>query len=210
MRSTLCTILISVLLSGCAVFVERVPSDGIPLVRKSDLAVSLAGSFSTHLGSKHATLNQSDMVGVRRASDCLKHRPGDTRDSYLRSMLCKSFLMVRAINPTSKIVTDEKSYVSLQYDIDEGHSLGMKIWSWSNLLTATVIPYRGKRTFSLVVKQYRNGKLVYTKRHNTSFIEWRSILLLPISPFINGYRISSNMVVRDLVSRAMKDLSTLK
>ena len=198
-------VLILFLITACATFSDKNVVYKPSNIGKTDkpILITLKANFHTQLGFKYASLTRKNvMSGI---DNCIMTQPGEGNDGYLKSVLCKTyFSLSKSFNlklVESRTEIESNEVFNIRFELKEGVGIGEQIWSWSNFLTLTVIPYRGKRDFKTVINLTRAGNLVKDISSQASFIEWRSIFLLPAMPFVDGYQVGTEKVLASQIAR---------
>jgi hypothetical protein len=199
------------ILASCATFTDKANPYEPEMQQRLKLNVILKGSFQTQLGTKYATLSGHDVIGdVKSCSEVVL---GEMNDRYLKSVLCMTYYNLAKSHDLTIIHSaselKSKKIFSINYTVLENTSLGHQIWSWSNFLTLTIIPYRGIRSFNLRLEELRAGNVLSKASFSSQFVEWRQLFLLPAMPFTDGYQLGTRKVIATLLSQVESHLESL-
>jgi len=173
------------------------------IAQKKTFSVFFKARFNSQINTKYASLLPSDVTSD--LENCSEVRPGDSRDGYLKSVLCLTYFNLLKSYDLRLVQSEEefrsKKTFSIEYVISEDQEIANKIWSWSNLLTLTIIPYWGQREFKLAILEQQGDQVISERVFNAHFTEYRSIILLPAMPFTDGYKIGTRKAVSNLLSQ---------
>lgn len=173
---------------------------------KKRVAVVFSSHFISGLGEEFYTVSGSDIKDISNSTNCLSFmRP----PGYLKRMVCETikflkesgkFASVDIVAPTVHI-SEYDFVLKIKYSIEEESSFWQKVWSWTNLLTITVIPYRGERNYKLQVEVVNSsGKTKNEYYLEDGYIAWRQLLLLPAAPFVDGYYQNGRYIHKNFVN----------
>ena len=201
-----------IVLNGCtAIKMKNLKEhDNNPSFRQMSYSISFVGK-SNNLATQEYNMEDNMIEYVE--TECLGGRLKNYRASFKENIIWARFACEindnlktrnKIINgKLIKNVAPKGLHLHIQYEQDVYENKALVYLGYFSLM---IIPFKNEIRHRLTSELYKDGKIIKKYSYEDGFTVWHSILLLPITPFTDGYSESIKKLNKIFVDNLVFDL----
>lgn len=201
-----------VALAGCAAIKMNnlKEHDNNPSSRQISYSISFIGKSNNNIKQEYKI--QDDMI-LYVEEECIDGKLKNYRASFNENVVWARFaceinnnLQIRNKIADGKLVKNVASKGLHLHIIYEQNVLENKVLVYLGYFSLMIFPFKNEIHHKWTSELYKDGKFIKKYSYEDGFTVWHSILLLPISPFVDGYSESIKKLNKNFADNLVYDL----